>query len=65
MNFWTKLRVTGTIMDPKVRPDMLSVLTKSATALSALVVGPIGLLAPFVNLGAYKSHPCNVQSIGK
>jgi uncharacterized protein involved in outer membrane biogenesis len=65
MDFWTKLRVSGTIMDPKVRPDMLSVLTKGATALSALVVGPLGLLAPFVNLGAYKSHPCKVESIGK
>ena len=64
-NFWTKLRVSGPIMDPKVRPDMLSLLTKGAKALSALVIGPLGLLAPFVNLGAYKAHPCNVYSIGK
>ena len=65
MNFLTKLRVSGTILDPKVRPDTLSLLTKGAKALSALVAGPIGLLAPFINLGATKSHPCNVESIGK
>jgi len=64
-NLWTKLRVSGPIMDPKVRPDTLSLLSKGARALSALVVGPIGLLAPFVNLGAYKAHPCNVPGIGK
>ena len=64
-NFWTKLRVSGPIIDPKVRPDTLSLLTKGAKALSALVIGPIGLLAPFVNLGAYKAHPCEVHSIGK
>ena len=64
-NLWTKLRVSGPIMDPKVRPDTLSLLTKGAKALSALVIGPLGLLAPFVNLGAYKAHPCEVHSIGK
>jgi hypothetical protein len=52
-------------MDPKVRPDTLALLSKGAKALSALVIGPLGLLAPFVNLGAYKAHPCNVHSIGK
>lgn len=61
----TKLRVGGTILDPKVRPDMLSLLSKGAKALGALLVGPVGLLAPFVNLGANKAHPCNVESIGK
>jgi len=65
LDFWTKLRVSGPIMDPKVRPDTLSLLSKGAKALSALVVGPLGLLAPFVNLGAYKAHPCNVHGIGK
>jgi hypothetical protein len=65
MNFWTKLRVSETIMDPRVRPDTLSVLSKGAKALSALVISPLGLLAPFVNLGAYKSHPCSVHGIGK
>ena len=65
INFWTKLRVSGPIMDPRVRPDTLSLLSKGARALSALVIGPLGLLAPFVNLGAYKAHPCNVHGIGK
>ena len=65
MNFWTKLRVSGPIMDPRVRPDTLSLLSKGARALSALVIGPLGLLAPFVNLGAYKAHPCGVHGIGK
>lgn len=65
MDFWTKLRVSGPITDPKVRPDMFSLLSKGAKALSALVIGPLGLLAPFVNLGAYKAHPCNIHSIGQ
>jgi uncharacterized protein involved in outer membrane biogenesis len=65
LSFWTKLRVSGSVMDPKVRPDTLSLLSKGARALSALVVGPLGLLAPFVNLGAYKAHPCNVHDVGK
>ena len=65
LDFWTKLRVSGPIMDPKVRPDTLALLSKGARALSALVIGPLGLLAPFVNLGAHKAHPCSVYSIGK
>jgi AsmA family protein len=64
-DLWTKLKVSGPIMDPKVRPDALSLLSKGAKALSALVIGPLGLLAPFVNLGAHKAHPCSVPSIGK
>lgn len=65
MNVWSKLRVSGTLMDPKVRPDTVSLLSKGAKALSALVVGPLGLLAPFVSLGAHKAHPCSIQGIGK
>jgi uncharacterized protein involved in outer membrane biogenesis len=61
----TKLRVSDTFMDPRVRPDTASLLIKGAKALSALVVGPLGLLAPFVHLGANKNHPCDVQSIGQ
>jgi len=64
-DLWTKLKVSGPIMDPKVRPDALSLLSKGAKALSALVIGPLGLLAPFVNLGAHKAHPCSVPGIGK
>jgi uncharacterized protein involved in outer membrane biogenesis len=61
----TKLRVSGTLMDPKVKPDTLSLVTKGAKFLSALAVGPIGLLAPFVHLGAHKKHPCDIQGIGQ
>ncbi|MEN8691840.1 MAG: AsmA-like C-terminal region-containing protein, partial [Desulfobacterales bacterium] len=65
LSFSTKLRVSGSVMDPKVRPDTLSLLSKGARALSALVIGPLGLLAPFVSLGAHKAHPCNVHGVGK
>jgi hypothetical protein len=61
----TKLRVSGKVMDPKVRPDTVSLVTKGAKFLSTLAVGPIGLLAPFVHLGAHKKHPCDIQSIGQ
>lgn len=58
----TKLRVSGTVMEPKVRPDTISILTEGAKLLSALAVGPIGLLAPFVHLGANNKHPCDIGS---
>jgi uncharacterized protein involved in outer membrane biogenesis len=61
----TKLRVEGSIQDPTVRPDMASLAKKGIKSLSALVVGPLGLLAPFVNLGAHQKHPCEIGSIGK
>ena len=61
----TKLRVSGTVMEPKVRPDAVSLLTGGAKLLSTLAVGPIGLLAPFVHLGANKKHPCDVGSTGQ
>jgi len=61
----TNLRVSGTVMDPKVSPDKVSLVTEAAKSLSVLAVGPIGLLAPFVHLGANKKHPCDVQSIGQ
>ena len=61
----TKLRVTGTIMDAKVRPDNLALLTTGAEMLSSLAIGPLGLLSPFVHLGALKKHPCDVKSIGE
>ena len=61
----TKLRVTGTIMDAKVRPDNLALLTTGAEMLSSLAIGPLGLLSPFVHLGAFKKHPCDVKSIGE
>jgi len=61
----TKLRVSGTLMDARVRPDNLALLEKGASTLSTLAIGPLGLLAPFVHLGAHKAHPCKVQSIGQ
>jgi uncharacterized protein involved in outer membrane biogenesis len=65
INLATKLRVSGTLLNPKVRPDMVSLATKGVKFLGTLAVGPIGLLAPFVHLGAHKKHPCDVQSIGQ
>ena len=59
----TKLRVSGTLMNPKVRPETLALLTKGALALSSLAVGPLGLLAPFVHLGAHEKHPCDIQGV--
>ena len=59
------LRVSGSVIDPHVGVDKASAITQSAKALSAFAVGPLGLLAPFVHLGANKSHPCEVPSIGK
>ena len=56
---------SGTIMDAKVSPDNLAILEKGASALSSLVVGPLGLPAPFVHLGALNAHPCKIQSIGQ
>ena len=65
VNLSTKLRVSGTLLNPKVRPDMVSLATKGAKALSTLALGPIGLLAPFVHLGAHNKHPCEVKSLGE
>jgi hypothetical protein len=61
----TKLRVTGTLLHPKVRPDTLALATKGAKFLGRLALGPVGLLAPFLHLGAHKKHPCDIQSIGQ
>jgi len=61
----TKLRVSGTLMNPKVRPDTLSVAQKGAEMLGALALGPIGLLAPFIRLGAHHKHPCEVKHVGE
>jgi len=65
LSLLTNLRVKGAIMDPKVSPDKVALLTKGAEALSSLVVGPLALLAPFVHLGAHKAHPCDVKGIGQ
>ena len=65
LEFGTNLRVGGTILAAKVSPDKLSVLKKGALGLSSLVIGPLGLLAPFVHLGVHNPHPCNIESIGQ
>jgi len=65
MELSTNLRVGGTILDATVGPDKLSVLKKASLALSSLVIGPLGLLAPFAHLGAHNAHPCNIDSIGQ
>ena len=64
VNLSTKMRVTGTLMDPKVKPDTLSLVKRGAKeVLGALVLGPFGLMAPFVHLGAHNKHPCDIQGI--
>jgi hypothetical protein len=51
-------------MDPKVRPDTLSLVKRGAEeVLGFLVLGPLGLLAPFVHLGAHEKHPCDIQGV--
>jgi hypothetical protein len=64
-SFLTNLRVSGTVMEPHVGVDKASALTRGARALSTLVAGPLGLLAPFIHLGAHKAHPCDVAGIGQ
>ena len=61
----TNLRVSGSMADPKVRPDTVSLLTTGAKFLSVLAIGPLGLLVPFVNLGANQKHPCDILSTEK
>jgi uncharacterized protein involved in outer membrane biogenesis len=63
LSLLTNLRVSGSVLDPHVGVDKVSASTRGARALSTLVVGPLGLLAPFIHLGANKSHPCDVSSI--
>ena len=65
LSFSTRLRVSGTIMDPSVSPDNVSLVGRGATALSSLAVGPLGLLAPFVHLGAPQEHACDIGSVGE
>ncbi len=59
----TKLRVDGSILDPRVRPEWSSMETKAVKALSALAVGPAGLLVPFMRAGARKQHPCDIKEL--
>jgi uncharacterized protein involved in outer membrane biogenesis len=59
----TKLHVSGSILKPRVRPDSRSLATKGAKALSSLVLGPAGLLVPFMNAGARHPHVCDIQAL--
>jgi hypothetical protein len=63
MRLATKLRVSDTVMEPKVSVYKMSALTRRASDFSFLAVGALGLLAPFVHLGANKVHPCDIKSI--
>ena len=65
IEFSTKLRVGGTILDAKVSPAKLALVETGVRALGSLVTGPLRLLAPFVHLGAHEKHPCEIQSIGQ
>jgi uncharacterized protein involved in outer membrane biogenesis len=62
-NLKTKLRISGSITDPTVRPDAKSLAIKGSKALSSLVLGPAGLLAPFLSRGARNQHPCDIQAL--
>jgi len=59
----TKLHVSGSILKPRVRPDSRSLATKGVKALSSLVLGPAGLLVPFMNAGARHPHVCDIQAL--
>jgi uncharacterized protein involved in outer membrane biogenesis len=59
----TKLHVSGSILKPSVRPDSRSLATKGVKALSSLVLGPAGLLVPFMNAGARHPHVCDIQAL--
>ncbi len=60
-----KLKVSGLIMEPQVSVAKLSLLTSGAEGLSSLVVGVLGLLAPFAHMGAQESHTYDVKGIGQ
>ena len=59
----TKLHVTGSILNPRVRPDKRSLAKKGVKALSSLALGPAGLLVPFVRTGARNPHVCDIQEL--
>ena len=59
----TKLRVTGSINHPEVRPTVGGVLETAAEDIFTFTLGRIGLLIPFARLGAQKKHPCDMQKL--
>ena len=63
-SFPPTLHVTGNASHPQVRVDKAAAAERGGTALSAVAVGPLGLMAPFVTLGASDKHPCDVKDYG-
>jgi uncharacterized protein involved in outer membrane biogenesis len=58
-----ELEVSGSFTNPKVRPSTGALLKKGGKLLTTLAVGPAGLLAPFVSLGALNKHPCDIEAM--
>jgi uncharacterized protein involved in outer membrane biogenesis len=61
----TKLRVTGSISQPKVSPTAVGLVETGAEDIFTLTLGAIGLLIPFERMGAQKKHPCDMQKLKK
>jgi uncharacterized protein involved in outer membrane biogenesis len=59
----TKLRVTGSINHPEVRPTVGGLVETAAEDIFTFTLGRIGLLIPFARLGAQKKHPCDMQKL--
>jgi uncharacterized protein involved in outer membrane biogenesis len=59
----TKLRVTGSINHPEVRPTVGGLVETAAENIFTFTLGRIGLLIPFARLGAQKRHPCDMQKL--
>jgi uncharacterized protein involved in outer membrane biogenesis len=59
----TDLRVTGRLTSPHVSPDVFAMAKKGAKLLGVLAVGRLGILAPFVRLGARNKHPCDIRAL--
>ncbi|MDJ0722816.1 MAG: SulP family inorganic anion transporter [Desulfobacterales bacterium] len=76
IDFFTGIQIQASRPAPRVQAEnkrhdhgtpggcgQAPLLTRSAEGLSALAVGPIGLLAPFPHLDAYRAYPCDVNGI--
>jgi uncharacterized protein involved in outer membrane biogenesis len=59
----TKLRVTGSINHPEVRPTVGGLIETAAEDIFTFTLGRIGLLIPFARLGAANRHPCDMQKL--
>jgi hypothetical protein len=63
INLSTKLRVTGSISQPKVSPTVVGLVETVAEDIFTFTLGPLGLLIPFERMGAQKMHPCDMQKL--